>query len=170
MNPRLTTLVTLIGLCALYRLLPHPWNVSPVAAMALFAGAHFANRWLALLVPLAAMALSDLLLGLHATLPFVYGALMLTTLVGMRLGEKWSVTGLALASVGSSVLFFFVTNSAVWLLGNYYPPGWQGLNQALVAGLPFFQHSLLGDLLFSAALFGGFALLSRQFPALRPAQ
>ncbi|WKE67140.1 hypothetical protein PVT67_07860 [Gallaecimonas kandeliae] len=165
MNPRLTTLLAMIALCALYRVIPHPWNLSPVAAMALFAGAKFQSRTLAMLVPLAAMACSDLVLGLHPTLPFVYGALLLTAVLGFWVGKQGAAADAILfGSLAGSVLFFFITNGAVWLVGDYYPAGWQGLNQALIAGLPFFQNSLLGDLFFNALLFGSFYALERYFP------
>ncbi len=60
MNKRLITLSAIIGLAALSRLLPHPPNVTPIAAMALFAGANLGNRKAAFLLPIAAMFLSDI--------------------------------------------------------------------------------------------------------------
>ncbi|ROQ24766.1 DUF6580 family putative transport protein [Gallaecimonas pentaromativorans] len=164
MNPRLTTLISIIALCALYRVLPHPWNVSPVAAMALFAGAHFQTRAMAVLVPLAAMAVSDLLLGLHPTLPFVYGALVVTVALGFWVGKDISPARVLAGSLSGSLLFFFVTNAAVWLVGDFYPSGINGLWQALAAGVPFFQYTLLGDLVFNALFFGLFYALERHFP------
>ncbi|EKE76589.1 DUF6580 family putative transport protein [Gallaecimonas xiamenensis] len=164
MTPRLLTLLAIIALCALYRVMPHPWNVSPVAAMALFAGAHFQTRAMALLVPLAAMALSDLVLGLHPTLPFVYGALLLTVMLGFWVGKDINPGRVLAGSLSGSLLFFFVTNAAVWLVGNYYPPGLEGLNQSLAAGVPFFQYTLVGDLAFNALFFGAFYALEKHFP------
>jgi hypothetical protein len=38
---------------AAIRLLPHPPNLTPIAAMALFGGAYFADKRLAFLVPLS---------------------------------------------------------------------------------------------------------------------
>ena len=67
--PRTLVLVGLIAACVLSRLIPHPWNFSPIEAVALFAGARFADRRLALLVPIAAMALSDVVLGFHGGIP-----------------------------------------------------------------------------------------------------
>ncbi len=167
MNPRLLSLLAIIALCALYRVLPHPWNVSPVAAMALFAGAHFSSRTLSLAVPLLAMVLSDWLLGFHSTMAFVYGALMLTTALGWLLKGRLKVWTVLAASLTGSVAFYLITNAGVWLVGSYYPSGLDGLAQSLTAGLPFFQHSLLGNLFFTALLFGGFYALERQFPRLR---
>ncbi|WP_341504022.1 DUF6580 family putative transport protein [Gallaecimonas sp. GXIMD4217] len=167
MNPRLASLLAIIALCALYRVLPHPWNVSPVAAMALFAGAHFGSRTLGLAVPVLAMVASDWVLGFHDTMAFVYGALMLTTALGWLLKGHIKALPVLGACLAGSVAFFLITNTGVWLVGSYYPAGIEGLMQSLSAGLPFFQQSLLGNLFFTALLFGGFHALERQFPRLR---
>src|SRR5207244_12303142 len=79
-----------ILLAAVSRLLPHPPNVTPVAAMALFAGAQFSHLAAACAVPLAAMVLSDMLLGFHSTMPFVYGSFLLFVLVGTQV--RWLKT------------------------------------------------------------------------------
>jgi hypothetical protein len=157
----------LIVAAAASRLLPHPPNVTPVAAMALFGGAAFVDLRLALLVPLGAMVLSDLVLGLHGTLPFVYGALAATALIGRLVRRRRRPAALVAASLTASTLFFLVTNFGVWLVGGLYPKTAAGLAAAYVAGLPFFRNTLLGDLAFTVLLFGGFALLERMVPALR---
>ncbi|WP_115718811.1 DUF6580 family putative transport protein [Gallaecimonas mangrovi] len=164
MNPRLTTLIGIIALCAIYRVLPHPWNVSPIAAMALFAGAHFQTKTMAVLVPLAAMALSDLVLGLHPTLPFVYGTIVLTVVLGFWVGKDINIGRVLAASLTGSLLFYFITNSAVWLVGGFYPSNIGGLWQSLASGVPFFQYTMLGDLLFNALFFGLFYALEKHFP------
>lgn len=156
-----------ILLAAASRLIPHPPNVTPIAAMALFGGAYFSNRAAAYVVPLAAVVLSDLILGFHSTMPFVYASFLLIVLIGSRLRRQKNVSAVAGASLVSSVLFFLVTNFGVWLTGTLYPRTWAGLAAAYVAALPFFRNTVLGDLSYVAVLFGGFALLERYLPALR---
>ncbi|MGV8941624.1 MAG: DUF6580 family putative transport protein [Lysobacter sp.] len=171
-------LIGLIVLAALTRVLPHPPNFSPVTAIALFGGAYFANRSWALLVPLVGLFLSDLVLaslngGLYASwfsstgIWIVYGCIALTTVMGFGMRGKvggGSVLGYSLAG---SVLFFLVTNFGAFLFDPMYPKTAAGLTAAYAAGIPFFQWTVLGTLLYSAVLFGGFALLRSQLPALR---
>lgn len=166
MNTRLVSLSLIIFAIALFRLFPHPPNVSPVAAMALFGGAFFTDRRVAFLVPLLALMLSDLVLGLHDTMVYVYGAFALTVVIGFWVGPNARVGRIAVAAVGSSMLFFLITNFGAWLTSGLYPITGQGLMQAYIAGIPFFQNSLLGNLVFTALMFGGFAVLQRKLPAL----
>ncbi len=156
-----------ILLAAASRLIPHPPNVTPIAAMALFGGAYFSNRAAAYLVPLAAMVLSDLALGFHPTMPFVYASFILIVLIGSRLRGRRTLSTVTLSALASSVLFFLVTNFGVWVMGTLYPKTLAGLAAAYVAALPFFRNTVLGDLSYVAILFGGFALLERYLPALR---
>src|SRR5215470_13244534 len=110
-NARFLTLVTMTLAAATTRLLPHPPNVTPIAAMALFGGAHFASPLTALAVPLAAMFLSDLLLGfgLHPVMPFVYGSFAFTVWLGRRVRTRRSPLAIAVAALCGSVVFFVVT-------------------------------------------------------------
>jgi hypothetical protein len=160
-------LVAVILLAAASRLLPHPPNFTPIGAIALFGGAHLRERWLAFIVPLAAMALSDLIIGWHQLVPLVYGSFALTVVIGMWLRDRktvWPITGAALAS---SVLFFILTNFGVWASGSMYPKTLPGLVAAYVAAIPFFRNTVTGDLFYTAVLFGGFGLLERLVPELR---
>jgi hypothetical protein len=167
MNPRLATLVLIILGAALFRLMPHPPNVTPIAAMALFAGAYLPSRRLALIVPLAAMLLSDLLLGFHNTMPFVYAGMAMTVAVGLLLRGRPRVMPAIAASVAASIIFFLLTNFGAWATTGLYPQTVEGLSMAYTAGIPFFRNSLLGDLFFTALLFGGFQALERMRPSLR---
>jgi hypothetical protein len=153
--------MALIATAALSRLLPHPPNATPIAAMALFGGAYLTDRRLAWLIPLAAMLLSDLVLGLHPLLPVVYGAFALTVLLGRWLRGRLTPPRVAAATVASSVLFFVVTNFAVWAWGGLYPKTPAGLAAAYVAAIPFFRNTLVGDAVYTVVLFGGYVLLER---------
>ena len=171
-------LAALIFIAALSRVLPHPPNFSPIEAVALFGGAYFAKRHWALLVPLAAMFLSDMVLGLlrgglyfeyfaSAGYMLVYACILLSTLLGFGLRGKVSAARVLGYSLLGSVLFFLITNFGVWLLGSMYAKTWLGLMAAYTAGNPFFQWTLIGTLVYSAVLFGGFELLRLRVPALR---
>jgi hypothetical protein len=166
-HPRFLTLLGIVAAAAALRLLPHWPNFTPIAAMALFGGAHFASRRAAFALPLAAMLLSDLALGLHATLPFVYAAFAATVGLGLLLRTRRTVWSIGGAALGASVLFFVVTNLAVWAVGGLYPRTATGLAEAFAAAIPFYAPTVAGDLFYTALLFGGFALAERSLPALR---
>ena len=166
MNKRLITLSLIIFAIAIFRLLPHPPNVSPVAAMALFGGAYFSDKRVAFLVPFLALLLSDIVLGLHNTMVYVYAGFALTVVLGFWISKNMNIGRIAIAVIGSSLLFFLVTNFGAWLTSGLYPMTAEGLIQAYVAGIPFFQNSILGNAVFTALLFGGFTALQRSAPML----
>jgi hypothetical protein len=166
MNTRLITLSLIIFAIAMFRVLPHPPNVSPVAAMALFGGAYFSDRRVAFLVPFLALLLSDFLIGLHETMIYVYAGFALTVVIGFWIRKKLNVSRIAFAVVASSVLFFMISNLGAWFTSGLYPMTMDGLVQAYVAAIPFFQNSLLGNMAFTILLFGGFALLQRNIPGM----
>ncbi|MGH2403238.1 MAG: DUF6580 family putative transport protein [bacterium] len=167
---RMIALIGIVLAAAASRLLPHPPNFTPIAAMALFGGAYFADRRLAFLVPLLGMFLSDLILGLHRLLPVVYACFALIVCLGFWLRGRKSVLRIAGAALAGSILFFVVTNFGVWAMGSLYPKSLDGLLAAYVAAIPFFRNTLAGDVLYTAALFGGFALLESVVGALRERQ
>ncbi len=171
-------LAGLILVAALTRLLPHPPNFSPVEAIALFGGAYFASRRWALMVPLLAMFVSDLALGLirggiyfdyfaNAGFWLVYVCIALSTVLGFGLRGRVGGTRVLGYSLLGSALFFLVTNFGAWLGSPMYPQTVAGLAAAYVAGIPFLQWTVLGTLFYSALLFGGFVLLRARVPALR---
>lgn len=166
-----------IMLAALSRLLPHPPNFSPVEAIALFGGAYFARRSAAIWVPLLAMFVSDLALGLlnggiyasyfmSAGFALVYLCIALSALLGFGLRGRVSAPRVFGYSLLGSVLFFLVTNFGTWLGSTMYPQDGAGLLAAYVAGIPFFQNTVLGTLFYSTLMFGSFAWLRRRNPAL----
>jgi len=167
-HARLLTLLGAIAAAAALRLVPHPPNFTPIGAMALFSGAYLGRRALAFLAPLAALLLSDLVLGLgYPGMNFVYAATALTVLIGWTVSTRRSVLRVAAAALASSILFFVVTNFGMWLFSGFYPVTLGGLAACYVAAIPFFQNSLAGDLFYTGLLFGGFALAQRALPQLR---
>jgi hypothetical protein len=174
MTPRTSTATTLrqdlllalflVVLCVVMRLVPHLSNFSPVAAAALFAGMTIKARWLAIAVPLAAMLASDAFLGGYGwqMMAVVYGALTLPAVIGM-LARSQRVAYVAIGgALASSLVFYAITNFAVWALSTLYTPDVKGLLECYIAALPFLKYTVAGDLFWSVALFGGAALLRRR--------
>jgi len=160
----------LIALATLCRLVPHPPNFTPVLAVALFGGAMLPRRT-ALAVPLLAMLLSDLALGY----PFgrinlvVYGCFLAGVGLGRLLGVRSTWRRRIPATLTGSVIFFAVTNFAVWLdPSSFYERTFDGLVRCYVMALPFFRNSLLGDLFWSVSLFGLYDLAQIVTQSRRP--
>jgi hypothetical protein len=164
---RLAAIALAIVAAAACRILPHPWNFTPVAAMALFGGAYLPNRVLSLLFPLFALFLSDLVLGFSSDFAAVYGSFALVGCIGWLLRARRTPLRVAGAALASSVLFFAVTNFGVWVLGSMYPHTSSGLLTCYTAAIPFFRNTVLGDLFYTAVLFGGFFLAEHWWPVLR---
>ena len=167
MTSRAKVLGGMVFAAALSRLLPHPPNAAPIAAMALFGGARFPDKRSAFLVPLAAMLASDLLIGVYGMMPVVYLAFALIVCAGFSLRESRGAGKIAAAALASSALFFLVTNFGTWAFEGIYPRTLAGLQACYVAAVPFFRNTLLGDAAYTAALFGGLALIERGFPSIR---
>jgi hypothetical protein len=167
LKPRPLALIAAIVLAAAFRLAPHPFNVSPIAAMGLFGGVYLTQRAAGFLAPLGALLLSDLVLGFYPHMEVVYGAMALTVCLGWLLRRNRSPLRVIAAALAGSVLFFLVTNFATWAFSSLYPHTLAGLGACYIAAIPFFQNTLGGDLFFVTLLFGGFALAERLAPALR---
>jgi hypothetical protein len=156
----------IVGAAAM-RLLPHPANVTPIAALALFGGASFSDRRLAFIAPLTALLLSDLLLGLYRGMEYQYASFALTVCLGLALRKRKTAIPVATATIASAFIFFVVSDFGVWLTSPLYSKTLAGLAECYVAAIPFLRNMLLGDFFYAVLLFGGFAALERAFPTLR---
>src|SRR5579875_1280021 len=155
----------------LFRILPHPWNATPLGAMFLFSGATFRSKRNSLLVPLAALLLSDYAVdqliyhgAYHWFSPFTWAAFLLIGILGWTLRGKFNWLGIAGMSVAGSSLFFLITNFGVWVGWSMYPRSAAGLAECYLAGLPFYRNALLGDLIWSAIMFGSYYWLTQRKP------
>jgi hypothetical protein len=169
MNKQLVTTITMIFIATAATLIPHPPNFTPLAATALFAGAHLSNRKLAFAIPLGALFLRDVLIGLHVLMPFTYACTALSVCLGFWLKRRESIPKIAAASLSNSIVFFLVTNFGVWLALGTFPRTANGLVDCYVAGIPYFRNTIAGDLLYTAVIFGSMALAQRRIPILKTA-
>ena len=169
MKSRLLLLTGMIFAAAGMRLLPHPPNFESIGALALFAGAHFDDKRWAFILPLAAMLLSDAVIGFHAQMPVVYGTFALVVWLGFYLRERRATLPITGAAVAASTLFFVLTNFGVWAFDGLYPRTFEGLVVCYVAAIPFFGNTLAGTVFYAVLLFGGFALAERKIAVFAPA-
>lgn len=160
--------IAMVVLCACARLLPHPWNFTPLMAIGLFSGYQAAKASTGILVTLSALALSDAVLGFDRGFWFVYAAALVAVLFG-RITRDRGVGAIAAGALGSSLSFFLITNFMVWATGRIYPNTLAGLAACFAAGIPFYQNQIAGDAFYTLAIFGGYALLKRSFRPLHQA-
>ena len=168
-TPRLLVITGIILFAALMRLVPHYPNFTPIAAVALFGGAHFGKRMHAFMIPFIALLISDLFLGFHNLMIPVYLSFILVVLLGRLMRNNIKIPFVIGGSLAGSTLFFLVTNAAVWITSPMYPNTFQGLMASYTMAIPFYHAGLLGDLFYNTVLFGSFYFLQQWVPALKPA-
>jgi len=166
---RTIVILTMIALAATLRVMPHPWNFTPVGAMALFSGAVVKDRRLAFLFPLAALFAGDIFVGFHKLMPLVYASFLVDVALGYWIRDHRTIARIGGITLLGAIQFFVVTNFGVWALLQGWPHSVAGLIACYAAGLPLFLNTLAGDAFYAALLFGGFALAERLFPILRDA-
>lgn len=152
---KILMLVTLVGLIVTGRLIGHPANFAPVSAVAIFAAVYLGRRW-GPAAALGGMFVSDAVIGFYdwRLMLAVYGSFALIGLLGRLIDKKSSWGDILGVSIVASLLFFFITNTAVWWLTPAYVKDLTGLSEALIMGLPFLKNTLMGDLFFTSSLFG----------------
>jgi hypothetical protein len=155
MNSRIYLVLSVIAAGVLFRFIPHWPNFTPIAAIALFGGTYLGKKYLSFLVPLAAMFISDIFLGLHAGMWAVYMAFALTVLMGFYIRKNLTASNVAVASIISSLMFYIITNFAAWLASPVYPQNFAGLMESYIAGLAFFNNGSYGISFFLNEVIGG---------------
>ena len=134
------------------RFLPHAPNFTPVIAVALFGGLYLPRRY-SLIVTILLLAVSDLIIGWHNTMPFTWSCLALIALGGTLLREHKSFPMILGASMTVALFFFVVTNFGVWVVGGLYPQTAEGLAQCFAMALPFFRTTLFSTVLYMTLFF-----------------
>lgn len=148
---------TIIGIIS--RIIPHLPNMTPVGATTLFSSAKFGIKK-GMIILLLTMLITDVLIGLHPVMWATYGSLLMTLLIGRWVQKKYSLSRLLTGTLISSILFFMVTNFAVWLVPNgMYTKDLAGFIHCYVMALPFFRNSLLGDFFYGFFFYYGYEVV-----------
>jgi hypothetical protein len=150
--------MVVLGACA--RLAPHPWNFTPIMAIGLFTGSQARKASTGVLATLLALALSDAVLGFYSGFWYVYAAALIPVLFGRLIRNRSGAGAIAAAALASSLSFFLITNFMVWATDRLYPHTLGGLSECFVAGIPFYRNQVLGDAVYTVAIFGGYAVLN----------
>ena len=148
-------------LLVIARLLPHPPNFTPILGMAVFSGAIISTRFIAYLVPLLAMLLSDLYLGFHAGMPIIYFSLAVCVLIGTFIESRVSVLNSFLSISFGVLVFFLITNFVVWYGSGMYEFSISGLMTCYFMGLPFVQNTFISSILYGMGAFLIYDLINK---------
>ena len=170
-NSKFWLITGLILIAVISRIIPHPFNVTPLIAVSLFAGAKFEDKKWSFIVPLLSFFASDIILSFmyhydvfHNTIFFTYSSILLIVLLGRILNNKKINIGKTIGlTLASSLLFFIISNFGVWLFGGMYSMNATGLINCYIMAIPFNKFSWLGDLFFVALLFGIYEFVSNKY-------
>lgn len=158
---RFVAIFGLVFLGLATRLLPHPPNFNSINAMALFSAFYLGNRWFSLGFVYLTMFLGDLVLGFHATMPFVYVSIGLIIFIGHHLKNQMSLRMTIPSTLACSLLSFIVYNFGVWMVGSLYPKTLDGLLICYIAAIPFHLNAIAGDLAYGVLFFSYICLVNK---------
>ena len=139
--------VVIILSLSLTRLIPHPWNFSPVLAVGIFSGFYFKQFYLSLFIVILSMFIGDLYLGFHSTMFFTYISLAVAVIIGLYI-KHFKFTEIVFSGLASSACFFLVTNFGAWMVLDMYEKNLTGLLQSYVFAIPFFHNTLISTFLY----------------------
>jgi hypothetical protein len=165
-TPGFIFILAAILAAAFFRLIPHLPNFTPVAAIALFGGTYLNRKVFAFIIPLMALFISDIFIGFHTFMPAVYVSFIIIVALGFIVRKNIGIASVLTASIASSLLFFLITNFAVWFSSPFYTQDLSGLLKCYAMGLPFLNNGILGDIFFNTSLFGLYFFACRRFSIL----
>jgi len=145
--------ISLILILILFRIIPHPPNFTPIIAIAIMSGYFFRNFYIAIIILVSSMFISDLYLGLSKHIIFTYGSLLFINIIFFNISQKINYKNLFLCGFIGSLIFYLISNFGVWLMGSMYEKSLSGLIECYLMAIPFFRNTLLSTLLFSYAAF-----------------
>ena len=181
LNLQTGVLSIIILLAAFTRIMPHPPNFSPMAAIGLFGAVHFAKKWQAFFIPLIGIWVSDLVINnyvysssssnfvwFYSGFYWQYMSYILIIFAGLFIFNRGiSLTKTFGGMMSSSGIFFLVSNFGVWAGGTMYPKNFGGLITCYTAGIPFIHNTIISDFLFTTVLFGTYYLLQIEYSSLK---
>ena len=174
-------MAAIVFLAGATRIFPHPPNFSPILAITLFGAAHFSKKWQAILIPMLTVWLSDLIINnfvysnqamgfiwFYSGFHWQYASYLFIIISSILVFKnKISISKTFGASLGSSMVFFLLSNFGVWAGSGMYVKNLNGLITCYLAGLPFLQNTMVSNILFTTVLFGSYYLIQIQYSSLK---
>lgn len=161
--------ISLILILAFARLIPHPWNFTPVIAVAILSGYFFKNIYLSFSILLISMLIADVFLGFYENMIFVYISLLLIAFVFFKISKKINFKNLFIYSFAGSLIFFVISNFGVWILGSPgvdnlpYDKNLNGLIECYILAIPFFGNTFISTVIFSYACYSANYFYKKKF-------
>ena len=153
--------ITLI--LVLSRIIPHPPNFTPILAGIIFLPFIKKDLAFSIIAPLAAMLISDLIIGMHSLMLWTYAPIIFLSCLTYYFNQD-SILRIGTLAVVSPIVFFLVSNFGVWISGSSYTEDMSGLIECYFNAIPFYASSAISCLLFTALFyFLRLALLKRNF-------
>lgn len=180
-NLRFSVLLGIVSFASIARiaappLLGHPSNFSPIDAIALFSGCYFTGKYSKFIIPLLSVWVGDLFIDyiyMHKFVLFYsgfywqYSSYVVMVMIGIMISNRVKPFNVLGAGVCSSLVFFIVSNFGVWAGSGMYPHTILGITECYTAAIPFYNSTLLSDILYSTIFFGGFEVAQRKIPAIK---
>jgi len=177
LKKNLLLIVLFVAIIFLGRILPHPYNFTPLIAVTLLSSYSISNKFLAIIIPVVGFWLSDLFMNNHiyagyfadftvfnSGMIWTYGAIVLVALMGSSFLNKITTGKVVLASLSGSTIFYLISNFGVWAFSPMYAKTLAGVVQCYSLALPFYGTSLMGDLVYCTLLFGAYQLVFFKIP------
>jgi len=155
--------ISLILILVFARLIPHPPNFTPIIAAAILSSYFFKNIYLSLMILLISMLLSDIFIGFHTNMFFVYAPLFLITFLFFNVRMKINSKSLFIFAFLGSLIFYLVSNFGVWLMSGMYEKNISGLMSCYVLAIPFFTNTILSTIIFSYPVLFVYKFINKQF-------
>ena len=149
----------LIIIGVMTRLIPHPPNFTPILSFALLSSVYSKNN-LGIFVPISIMLLSDIFLGSHGAIIWVYSSLFIIYLIGFYFIKNISYKNILMGTIVGSLMFFIITNFGVWFIG--YPKTLEGFIHCYTLAIPFYKNTLISSMFYSTIIHLGYYLLSNK--------
>tara|TARA_Y100001970_G_scaffold139143_1_gene171151 strand:- start:192 stop:734 length:543 start_codon:yes stop_codon:yes gene_type:complete len=149
------------------RLIMHTPNFTPVLAILLLFSMAFDKKYL--FIPFIAILVSDIALQYFSGGSYLFSPMFLSiymiyiaiALAVYYLNKKITLFNVAINSLAAPVMFFLLSNFAVWILngGHVYTYTFSGLLTCYTAAIPFFHNTLISTGYYSFILFAPFFAL-----------
>lgn len=160
--------IILIFVC-ISRLIPHPYNFSPIGSIFLMSPILFKNKYWSFTVSIIPLFISDVLINkfIYNSNNIIYDGFMWIYLsyifIWLYSLKTIKYENIFLKSIISSLIFFFITNAMCWYGNVTYAQNITGLFESYIAGIPFYWNTLAGFIFYSAIIHYVSKFLNKSF-------
>ena len=154
--------IIMMTLLIISRMISDIPNFTATIALIMFTSYLIRDKLLSVLVILVSQIISDLYIGIYSSMFFVYGAYVFIALLSPIIMNKLSFKSVLISSLVTPTIFYIVSNFGVWITGSTYPLSLDGLIMCYVAGIPFFDETLLSTVVFSVTIYAMMKLIVKE--------